>query len=144
MAMGLSPELPAAQARRSDAGVARFGDRDAAGLSLAGGMYAAPNDLLALALNVRQDRLRVIIARWRTAGLAESGRIGPGPGWCWGLVSAAQLHRLGSLTAGSEAGLGRSLVCCFVEELKRPVPEFAECREVDHASRVIWVAAVQD
>jgi hypothetical protein len=46
-------------------------------------MYAAPYDLLALTLRMRQDRLRAILVRWRRAGLAESGRIGPGPAWCW-------------------------------------------------------------
>src|SRR6266568_7183191 len=75
--------LPAAAARRSDAGVVRFTGRDIGGLVLAGDMYAAPYDLLGTVLGVRQDRLRTIIARWRRAGLAESGRIGPGPAWCW-------------------------------------------------------------
>src|SRR6266567_946867 len=68
---------PVARARRSDAGAARFTARDIAGLVLTGEMYAAPYDLLGLALAVRQDRLRAITARWRRAGLAESGRIGP-------------------------------------------------------------------
>jgi hypothetical protein len=71
------------QARRSDAGVVRFTGRDIAGLVLAGDMYGAPYDLLSLALGARPDRVRAIVARWRRAGLAESGRIGPGPGWCW-------------------------------------------------------------
>jgi len=70
-------------ARRSDAGSARFTGRDIGGLVLAGEMYGAPYDLLAAALGVRADRLRAITARWRRAGVAESGRIGPGPGWCW-------------------------------------------------------------
>jgi hypothetical protein len=70
-------------ARRSDAGGTRFTARDVTGLVLAGDMYAAPYDLLDDVLGVRPDRLRAIVARWRRAGLAESGRIGPGPGWCW-------------------------------------------------------------
>jgi hypothetical protein len=32
---------------------------------------------------VREDRLRAIVARWRRAGYAATGRLGPGPGWCW-------------------------------------------------------------
>jgi hypothetical protein len=76
--------LPSApHRRRSDAEVVRFTARDITGLGLVGDMYAAPYDLLALALSVQPDRLRAIIARWRRAGLAETGRIGPGPGWCW-------------------------------------------------------------
>jgi hypothetical protein len=70
-------------ARRSDAGAVRFTSRDVAGLTLTGDMYGAPYDLLAAALGVRPDRLRAITSRWRRAGLAESGRIGPGPGWSW-------------------------------------------------------------
>ena len=46
-------------------------------------MYAAPYDLLGSALAARPDRVRAITSRWRRAGLAETGRIGPGPGWCW-------------------------------------------------------------
>jgi hypothetical protein len=83
VAADLHPALPAHKTRRSDAGTVRFTGRDIAGLVLAGDMYAAPYDLLALALGMRADRLRAIVARWRSAGLAESGRIGPGPGWCW-------------------------------------------------------------
>src|SRR5487761_557451 len=29
------------------------------------------------------DRLRAIVARWRKAGYAQTGRLGPGPAWCW-------------------------------------------------------------
>src|SRR6266568_8900304 len=84
---------PVARARRSDAGAARFTARDIAGLVLTGEMYAAPYDLLGLALAVRQDRLRAITARWRRAGLAESGLIGPGPAWCW--LTAAGMRAAG-------------------------------------------------
>ncbi len=42
-----------------------------------------PYDLLALALGVREDRARGIVARWRRAGYADTGRLGPGPAWCW-------------------------------------------------------------
>jgi hypothetical protein len=70
-------------ARRPDAGAVRFTARDIAGLTLTGDMYGAPGDLLGAALGVRPDRLRAITARWRRAGLAESGRIGPGPEWSW-------------------------------------------------------------
>ena len=71
----------------------RFTGRDIAGLLLAGDMYGTPYDLLGLALGARQDRVRAIVARWRLAGLAESGRIGPGPGWSW-------LTRAGMSAAG--------------------------------------------
>jgi hypothetical protein len=70
-------------ARRADAGSVRLGGRDVAGLLLCGEMYGAPYDLLAAFLGVRPDRLRGIVARWRHAGYAATGRLGPGPAWCW-------------------------------------------------------------
>jgi len=73
----------ATAARRSDAGVVRIAARDITGLLLTGDMYGAPYDLLGAALQVRPDRVRAITSRWRRAGLAGTGRIGPGPGWCW-------------------------------------------------------------
>lgn len=72
-----------AAARRSDAGTTRLTSRDITGLVLCGEQYGAPYDLLAQALAVRDDRLRAILARWRHAGYADTGRLGPGPGWCW-------------------------------------------------------------
>jgi hypothetical protein len=74
---------PAAAVRRSDMGQVRFTGRDIAGLVLVGDMYAAPYDLLGAALRAQPDRVRAITCRWRRAGLAQTGRIGPGPGWCW-------------------------------------------------------------
>lgn len=68
--------LPAG--RRADAGTIRPGRRDIAGLLLGGEMYGAPYDLLAQFLDVRPDRLRAIAARWRRAGYAQTGRLGPG------------------------------------------------------------------
>src|ERR1039458_8457589 len=74
---------PAPASRRCDAGTVRVSDRDIAGLMLCGEMYGAPYDLLASYLDVRPDRLRGIAARWRAAGYAETGRLGPGPAWGW-------------------------------------------------------------
>src|SRR5580658_5052814 len=70
-------------ARRADAGTVRPGSRDIAGLLLCGEMYGAPYDLLAACLAVQPGRLRAITARWRHAGYAATGRLGPGPAWCW-------------------------------------------------------------
>lgn len=75
--------IPPTAARRADAGMVRLSERDIAGLVLCGDMYGAPYDLLAAALGVRDDRLRGIVARWRKAGYAATGRLGPGPAWCW-------------------------------------------------------------
>lgn len=72
-----------APARRADAGTVRLGARDVAGLVLIGDMYGAPYDLLAVFLGVRPDRLRGIVARWRLAGYAATGKLGGGPAWCW-------------------------------------------------------------
>src|SRR5580692_756824 len=77
----VSTGLPSA--RRADAGCVRLGGRDIAGLMLVGDMYGAPYDLLAGFLDVQPARLRGIVARWRRAGYAATGRLGPGPAWCW-------------------------------------------------------------
>jgi hypothetical protein len=69
--------------RRADAGMVRLGGRDVAGLLLCGDMYGAPYDLLAAFLGVRAERARGIVARWRRAGYTATGRLGPGPAWCW-------------------------------------------------------------
>ena len=34
-------------------------------------------------LGVRADRLRGIVARWRSAGYVATGQVGAGPAWCW-------------------------------------------------------------
>lgn len=80
---GPGPSRTGPPGRRSDAGTVQFTARDIAGLVLAGDMYGAPYDLLAAALGVKAARLREITCRWRRAGLAQTGRIGPGPAWCW-------------------------------------------------------------
>src|SRR5271166_1868532 len=70
-------------ARRGGTGAVRLSQRDIDGLLLAGEHYGAPFDLLAAALRVQPRRLPSIAARWRRAGYAATGRLGPGPGWCW-------------------------------------------------------------
>ena len=61
----------------------RLGRRDIDGLILCAEHYGAPYDLLAAALAAQPARLRAITARWRRAGYAATGRLGPGPAWCW-------------------------------------------------------------
>jgi hypothetical protein len=70
-------------ARRADAGTIRLSQRDIDGLLLCGEHYGAPADLLAAALRVEEARLPAFSARWRRAGYAATGRLGPGPAWCW-------------------------------------------------------------
>lgn len=70
-------------ARRADAGVVQLSQRDIDGLLLCGEHYGAPYDLLAAALGVPPERLPAVLRRWRRAGYAAVGRLGPGPGWCW-------------------------------------------------------------
>jgi hypothetical protein len=70
-------------ARRADAGEVRLSQRDIDGLLMCGEHYGCPYDLLAAALRVEPERLPAIVARWRRAGYAATGRLGPGPGWCW-------------------------------------------------------------
>jgi hypothetical protein len=98
---------PAAAApRRSDAGIVRFGQRDIDGLVLCAEHYGAPYDLLAATLDAQPARLRAITARWRRAGYAATGRLGPGPGWCW-LTPARARARVGKARPAALAQHGR-------------------------------------
>ncbi len=109
MSAGGSTVTPAAgtglPGRRADAGSIRLGGRDIAGLLLCGEMYGAPYDLLAAFLGVREDRARGIVARWRKAGYAQTGRLGPGPAWCW--LTRAGLSVTGLGYAPARPALGR-------------------------------------
>jgi hypothetical protein len=69
--------------RRSDVGEVRLTQRDIDGLILCAEQAGVPYDLLAAALAVEPARLRAIVARWRRAGYAVTGPLGPGPAWCW-------------------------------------------------------------
>lgn len=91
--------------RRADAGTVRLSERDVAGLLLCGDMYGAPYDLLAAFLAVQPPRLRGIVARWRRAGYAATGRLGPGPAWCW--LTRPGLAVTGQHYAPSRPALGR-------------------------------------
>jgi hypothetical protein len=71
------------RARRADAGTIRLSQRDIDGLLLCAEHYAAPYDLLAVALRTDPARLPPVVARWRRAGYASTARLGSGPGWCW-------------------------------------------------------------
>ena len=76
-------DIDTATPRRSDHGTVRLGRRDVDGLILCAEHSGAPYDLLAAALAAQPARLRGITARWRRAGFAATGRLGPGPAWCW-------------------------------------------------------------
>jgi hypothetical protein len=80
--MGI-PQAAAPARRRSDAGRVRLQQRDLDGLLLLAEHYAAPYDLLGQALGVPPARVRAVTARWRAAGYAVTGVLGPGPAWCW-------------------------------------------------------------
>ena len=84
MAVRAHNTIPSARpTRRAHTGAVRLSQRDIDGLLLAGEHYGAPFDLLAAALRVQPERLPSIAVRWRRAGYAATGRLGPGPGWCW-------------------------------------------------------------
>ena len=68
-----------ASPRRTDAGTVKITDRDITGLTLCADQYGARADLLADALDMRPERLRAILARWRHAGWAGTGVLGKGP-----------------------------------------------------------------
>jgi hypothetical protein len=96
----LAAGLPEPISRRADAGTVRLTGRDAGGLLLCGEMYGAPYDLLADALDVRLDRLRGIVARWRRAGYCATDRLGPGAAWCWLTRSGLAVTGLGMRRRG--------------------------------------------
>jgi hypothetical protein len=73
------PPGPSLASHRADASTVKLTGRDITGLMLCAEHYAAPYDHLAAALNVRGDRLRGIVARWRHTGYADTGTLGPGP-----------------------------------------------------------------
>ena len=90
---------------RSDAGLVRLTGRDIAGLLWCGEMYGVRADLLAGMLGGSADVVRQVHVRWRRAGLAETGRLGPGPVWCW--LTRAGLDACGLPYASYRPPLGR-------------------------------------
>jgi hypothetical protein len=94
-----------ASAHRSDYGTVRVGRRDIDGLILCAEHYGAPYDLLASALAAQPARLRGIVARWRRAGFAATGRLGPGPAWCW--LTPAGMGAVGFAYPAGCPALGR-------------------------------------
>ena len=99
------PPVPSLTGRRADTGTVKLTDRDITGLMLCADHYAAPYDLLAAALNVRGDRLRGIVARWRHTGYAETGTLATGPPWCW--LTPAGMKATGLSYPATRPALGR-------------------------------------
>ena len=91
--------------RRADYGAVRTGRRDIDGLILCAEHYGAPYDLLAAALAAQPARLRGIVARWRRAGYAATGRLAPGPAWCW--LTPAGMNAVGLGYPASRPALAR-------------------------------------
>jgi hypothetical protein len=83
-----------AAATRPDRAI-QIQQRDIDGLVLCGEHGGAPYDLLAAALGAAPARLRGITARWRKAGYADTGQLGPGPAWCWLTVAGMAATGLG-------------------------------------------------
>src|SRR5216683_1779410 len=90
---------------RADAGGVRLTGRDIAGLVWCGEMYGIRADLLGSLLDASPDVVRQLHARWRRAGLAETGRLGPGPVWCW--LTRLGLEACGLPYAANQPPLGR-------------------------------------
>jgi hypothetical protein len=93
------------QARRSDAGVLRFSQRDIDGLVLCGEHQGLPYDLLGSALRSSEPAVRKLVHRWQRAGYVASARLGPGPWWCWLTRQGMSATGLGYPTG--RPGLGR-------------------------------------
>jgi hypothetical protein len=79
--------------------------RDVRALMWCGEMYGIRADLLTTLLDASGDVVKQLRARWRRAGLAETGRLGPGPVWCW--LSRAGLEACGLPYAPYRPPLGR-------------------------------------
>jgi hypothetical protein len=128
--------------RRSDAGQVRLTARDITGLLLLAEHYAAPYDLLAAALSAPPARLRAIVARWRTAGLAASGSLGPGPAWCW-LTPAGMTATGRDYRARQQPSLSRlaHIRAVFAARLwLQASPAYAEAQAWWHSERRIRAA----
>jgi len=88
----------------ASAGVQLTG-RDIRALVWCGEMYGIRADLLSALLGVSPEVVRQLHARWRRAGLAETGRLGPGPVWCW--LTRSGLESCGLGYAANRPPLGR-------------------------------------
>ncbi|HZR52147.1 MAG TPA: hypothetical protein VFB06_21870 [Streptosporangiaceae bacterium] len=58
-------------------------ESDVNGLVFLAEMYGVQSDQLAGVLGTRPGRARSVAARWRSHGLTEQARLGPGPPWIW-------------------------------------------------------------
>ena len=54
---------------------------------------------------MRAERARGIVARWRRAGYTATGRLGPGPAWCW--LTRSGLAVTGQHYTAARPALGR-------------------------------------
>jgi hypothetical protein len=56
---------------------------DTGALVFAAEMHGVQLDHLAVVLGMPAERAGGVVSRWRSLGLAESARLGPGPPWVW-------------------------------------------------------------
>jgi hypothetical protein len=108
-------------------GMIRQPGSDAASLIFAGEMYGLQLDHLARLLGGSQRAAAGAVSRWTTAGLADSGRLGPGLRWVWltraglsacGLpytASVPALSQLAHLRAVASARLALAATSQFIE-----------------------------
>jgi hypothetical protein len=78
---------------------------DADGLIFVAEMYGVQVDQLAGALGVTERRAGAMVTSWTQAGVAEAGRLGPGPRWVW--LTKAGLTRCGVPYAAVAPALSR-------------------------------------
>jgi hypothetical protein len=78
---------------------------DADGLVFAAEMYGVQADQLAVSLGVTGRRAGALVTGWTQAGLAEAGRLGPGPRWVW--LTRAGLARCGLAYTAAVPALSR-------------------------------------
>jgi hypothetical protein len=68
-------------------------------------MYGVQLDQLAVLLGVTQRRAAAVVARWRSAGTAETAVLSPGPRWVW--LTRAGLAACGLPYRAAAPGLSR-------------------------------------
>jgi hypothetical protein len=84
---------------------ASLAERDSSGLAFVSEMYGVQLDQLAGLLALTGRQARMLVSRWTSRGLAESGVLSPGPPWVW--LTRAGLQACGARYAAAPPALPR-------------------------------------
>jgi hypothetical protein len=84
---------------------ASLAERDSSGLAFVAEMYGVQLDQLSWLLALTGRQARILVSRWTSRGLAESGVLSPGPPWVW--LTRAGLQACGARYAATPPALPR-------------------------------------